>query len=183
TDYHSDTGPSAVVTGDFNGDGRADFATANYYGNSASILLQAATASLSVSSLSFLNQNVGTTSAAQPATITNSGSATLTISNIAITGTNPGDFSFTSDSLPISLAPAGTTTVQVTFSPTVSGNRSAVLGITDNASGSPQLVNLSGTGIGTTTTVVASSVNPSTVGQSVTFTATVAPSSGTGTPT
>src|SRR4029077_7403127 len=56
TDYHSDTGPSAVVTGDFNGDGRADFATANYYGNSASILLQAATASLSVSSLSFLNQ-------------------------------------------------------------------------------------------------------------------------------
>src|SRR5207248_1451501 len=51
--------------------------------------------SLSPTSLSFSNQNVNTTSTAQTVTLTNSGTGALTISSIALTGTNAGDFAQT----------------------------------------------------------------------------------------
>src|SRR5207253_4696494 len=46
----------------------------------------------SPTSLTFGSQGVGTTSAALPVTLTNSGTAPLTISAIGVTGTNAGDF-------------------------------------------------------------------------------------------
>jgi hypothetical protein len=145
TEYAAGCSPGSVTVGDFNGDGRIDLAAANYCSNDVSILLQAPVASFSSNSLTFPSQNTSTTSTAQPVQITNSGSTTLIISNIALTGANPSDFAFTSDSLPISLAPAGTTTLQVTFAPKAVGIRNASLSITDNASDSQQSVSLSGT--------------------------------------
>ncbi len=93
-------------------------------------------------------QLVGTSSTAQVVSLTNSGNAPLTISSIAIGGTNSGDFAQT-NTCPGSNATLGANancTISVIFTPTVTGSRTASVTITDNASGSPQSVALSGTG-------------------------------------
>jgi hypothetical protein len=100
---------------------------------------------LSVTSLSFGNQSVGSSSTAQNVTLTNNGNAALTISVVAVTGANSGDFSQTNN-CGTSLAPAGSCSINVVFMPTAAGSRSASLAIADNAGGSPQTVTLSGTG-------------------------------------
>jgi methionine-rich copper-binding protein CopC len=102
-------------------------------------------ATLSPTSLTFSSQNVGTTSAPQAVTLSNSGSAALSISSIAVTGTNSGDFA-QSNNCGSSLAASSSCTINVTFTPTATGSRSATLTVTDNASGSPQTASLSGTG-------------------------------------
>ncbi len=105
--------------------------------------------SLSPASLSFANQNVGTSSTAQTVTLTNSGTGALTLTGISIGGTNAGDFAQT-NTCPISpstLAAGASCSVSITFTPTVAAARSASLSIADNAAGSPQSVALSGTGV------------------------------------
>lgn len=111
-----------------------------------------ATANFSPSptSLTFSSQTVGTTSAPQTITITNSGSAALLITSIVSQGTNAGDFVPTPTGC-ASVAPSGgTCTVSVTFTPAATGARSSAIVFTDNASGSPQSVPVSGTGAGGT---------------------------------
>ncbi|HMD17376.1 MAG TPA: choice-of-anchor D domain-containing protein [Terriglobales bacterium] len=105
-----------------------------------------ASASLSPTSLSFGNEAIDTTSAAKKVTLTSSGTANLTISNIAITGTNAGDFAQTNN-CPASLAPGKKCTISVTFAPSQIGSRSASLTLTDNAADSPQNVPLTGKGL------------------------------------
>ncbi len=107
--------------------------------------------SLSPTSLSFGNQNVGTTSAARTVTLTNSGTADLAINSIGLGGTNAGDYaqSSTCPLSPGTLAASASCTISVTFTPTATGASSASLTITDNASGSPHSVALSGTGSST----------------------------------
>jgi len=95
--------------------------------------------------VSFANQVVGTTSAAQSVTLGNSGTAAVTINGITIAGTNPGDFAQT-NTCGGSVAVGGRCTINVTFTPTAADARSASLLVLDNASGSPQTVPLSGTG-------------------------------------
>jgi hypothetical protein len=105
--------------------------------------------SLSPTSLSFGNHQVNTTSSAHTVTLTNSGNAALTIHSIGLSGPNGGDF-HQQNSCPSSsstLAAGASCTISVTFTPTAEGNRSASLAITDNASGSPQSVTLSGIGV------------------------------------
>jgi hypothetical protein len=92
-------------------------------------------------SLAFGSVNVGSTSGAQSATLTNSGTATATISSIA----KAGDFA-QSNNCGASLAVNASCTVTVTFSPTTSGNRSGTVTINSNAMGSPTTLSLSGTG-------------------------------------
>ncbi|HET9999315.1 MAG TPA: N,N-dimethylformamidase beta subunit family domain-containing protein [Ktedonobacteraceae bacterium] len=106
---------------------------------------------LSPNSLSFGNQVVGTTSAAQTVTVTNTGTAALTINSIAVTGTNASDFAQTNNcpASPSTLAINASCTVNVTFDPGASGSRSASLTLTDNSADSPQTVALSGTGVAT----------------------------------
>lgn len=102
----------------------------------------------SPTALVFSSENVGSATASQPLTITNTGSAALAISSITITGTNPGDFLET-NTCPISpqtVAINGSCTVSVTFQPTATGPRSANVSVSDNAASSPQTVALSGTG-------------------------------------
>src|ERR1700680_4894344 len=97
---------------------------------------------LSVTSLTFAAQLVGTTSAAKSVTLTNTDSATpLAIDGILASG----DYAET-DICGTSLAPLASCTISVTFSPTVQGGISGALTIQDEASNSPQLVSLSGNG-------------------------------------
>jgi hypothetical protein len=97
---------------------------------------------LSPSSLTFSNQAVGTTSGPQVVTLTNTGSATLTISSIAANG----DFAPIS-ACTASLGAGSACTVSVAFTPTAGGTRTGTLTFTDSASGSPQTVSLTGTGL------------------------------------
>jgi hypothetical protein len=101
---------------------------------------------LTPAALSFGNQPTGTTSAPQAVTLTNNGGSSLTISSIGLSGTNAADFT-QNNNCPSSISPAGTCNIVVTFSPTATGSMAATLSITDNASGSPQTVPLSGTGV------------------------------------
>jgi hypothetical protein len=104
-------------------------------------------ASLSAPGLGFGNQIVGATSAAQTETITNTGTANLIISAVAVGGANASDFAkSTDDCRGATVTPNGTCTVSVTFTPSATGSRSASLIFTDNASNSPQTATLSGTG-------------------------------------
>jgi len=100
---------------------------------------------LSPLSLNFGNQTVGTTSGRKIITLTNKGTVTLSISGIAITGTNPGDFA-EGDNCGTSLAAGASCSIAVTFTPTTTGPRSANVSVSDNGGGSPQQVALTGTG-------------------------------------
>jgi hypothetical protein len=86
-------------------------------------------------------QLAGTTSDPQTVTLSNTGTATLTISSI----TASGDFS-ASDTCGTSLVAGSNCPISVTFHPTAGGSRTGTLTITDNAFDSPQHVALSGTG-------------------------------------
>jgi hypothetical protein len=102
--------------------------------------------SLTSTSLSFPNQNTGTTSSpALQSTLDNTGTGALTISSIMLTGTNPGDFAQT-NTCGTGVAAGGNCAFTVTFTPTATGLRSATITITDNAAGSPHTISLSGTG-------------------------------------
>jgi Abnormal spindle-like microcephaly-assoc'd, ASPM-SPD-2-Hydin len=109
----------------------------------------AAVVSLNPTSLSFGNQQVNTTSAVRAVTLTNSGNAALTINSVGLNGSNSGDFrqQNTCPSSSSTLAAGASCTISVTFTPSAESSRSASLTITDNASGSPQSVALSGTGV------------------------------------
>ena len=150
--YPTDTGSFGVATADFNGDGGLDLAITNGGAANASIFLQLLPVGVAPTSLSFGNQNVSTSSIAQTVTVTNGGAGLLTVSSVGFNGTNPGDFSETDDCTP-SVASHGTCTIQVTFAPTATGSRAAILTLTDSAATSPQTLNVSGTGIGGTPTV------------------------------
>jgi hypothetical protein len=104
------------------------------------------TISLLPSSLTFGAQNTGTRSG-QSVTLTNTGTATLSITSIAISGTNSADFSQSSTLCGSTLGAGISCPIYVTFTPSAAGARSATLSVTDNASGSPQTVSLTGMGV------------------------------------
>ena len=104
------------------------------------------TLSLSTTSLAFGQENETLTTAPQTVTLSNTGSATLNISSITVSGTDPNDFPETNN-CGASVAVGANCTISVSFAPTITGARTAQMLITDNASGSPQLVSLSGSGI------------------------------------
>jgi hypothetical protein len=112
-----------------------------------SISAASQTVNLSPTSLSFGNQTVNTTGTAQTVTLTNTGTATLTFTSIIIAGAEHLDFApVVSNSCGKSLVAGGSCKISVAFSPKAVGARSATIQLTDNASGSPQVVPLSGTG-------------------------------------
>jgi Abnormal spindle-like microcephaly-assoc'd, ASPM-SPD-2-Hydin/Beta-propeller repeat/Lactonase, 7-bladed beta-propeller len=115
----------------------------------------------SASSVNFGNIAQGASSSAQAITLTNTGTAVLSISAIAASG----DFSQT-NTCAGTLAVNATCQVSIVFTPTAIGQRTGTLTVSDNATGSPQTVTLSGTGVqpltlgvgtgGSTTATVAS---------------------------
>jgi len=104
--------------------------------------------SLSASQLSFGSQVIGTTSATQTLTVSNVGTADLTIPahGVTLNGNNPSDFLISADQCSgHTVAPdGGTCTVGISFHPTDYGDRSAGVSVADNADGTPQAVTLSG---------------------------------------
>lgn len=98
-------------------------------------------ARLSPASLAFGSVTVGSSSAPQAVTLTNSGSAALNITSIAASG------AFTaSHACGASLAEGASCAVSVVFTPTGAGAASGSLSVSSNASGSPHSVGLAGTG-------------------------------------
>ncbi|HEX5412102.1 MAG TPA: FG-GAP-like repeat-containing protein [Terriglobia bacterium] len=133
------------------------------------------TASVSPASLSFSVADVGTTSAAQGVTLTNTSSAVLTISSI----TTSGDFAQTNNCGGARTG-GGSCTISVTFTPTAAGSRSGRLSITDDAANSPQTAALSGSGEDFTLAVASGSSSSATVsaGGTASYMLTLSPEAG-----
>ncbi len=117
-------------------------------------------------SIAFGNITEGTYSASQDVTVNNGGTATLTINDMQVSGTDYLEFSIetggTCGSTPVTLAPTASCTVEVAFTPSTTGAMSASLDITSNdPDPSPASVALTGTG--TPTPVPDISVAPAAV--------------------
>jgi len=136
------------------------FQTTSGGGNDATIikLIPSPNVGLTPSSVNFGSQLVGTTSAAQTVTLTNTGNLQLNAPTISVTGTNGADFS-ESDTCTGILAPQAACTVTLAFTPTLFATESANVNITDNAPNSPQSVTLNGTGIASGPAVTLSSTS------------------------
>jgi hypothetical protein len=100
----------------------------------------------SANQLNFPAQIQGTASASQLVLLANSSETDLSISGITISGENSADFLQTNNCpiAPGMLAARTRCEIRVTFSPTVMGTLAAALNVADNASGSPQAINLKG---------------------------------------
>ncbi|HUP90950.1 MAG TPA: choice-of-anchor D domain-containing protein [Solimonas sp.] len=98
-------------------------------------------ATLNPTSVVFDNHVVGAYGAARAVTLTNSGTAALTVSRIQTTL----NFKQTNN-CPASLAAGAYCTINVSFMPSQSGSTTGSLAVVTNASSSPDQVSLSGTG-------------------------------------
>lgn len=108
--------------------------------------------SLSTTSLTYPARYVGSTSPAQSVIVTSTGTGALAVSSVSLGGPNPGDFVKGSDTCAgASIAPGGTCSVGLSFSPKGSGARAATISIASNAPGGPHTVTLGGTGLLDTT--------------------------------
>ena len=137
----------------------------------------------SVISPNFLNfgiQAPGISSSPQMLQLTNSGTASLTIASggIALSGPNAADFSISNNTCGSLLAPATSCAISLIFTPTGSGNRSASLMITDNATASPQFASLSGTTPDFSVTATSTPTATVTPGQTATYSLSIAASAG-----
>jgi len=135
-----------IAVADFNLDGRADLVVSNSQDNTVSVLLQVPSVTFSTPSLAYGTEAVGSLSPPQTVVLTNSGSAALSISSVAVGGLNSSQF-IQSSNCTGSLAPGGTCPINIRFEPTAPGTAQASLTITDSATGSPQAVALLGEGV------------------------------------
>jgi len=130
-------------------------------------------AALSQTNVVFGAQAVGTASAPQTVTLANqavapnlSGNlASLSVSNVTVTGNNAGDFQVNTTCKSVTLAAGSNCTLTVQLQPTASGTRTASISVFDNAPNSPQTIALTGTGGATGTSHVTVSCTPNPVYQ------------------
>jgi len=113
---------------------------------SASYTLPTPAITLSSASLAFGSQAAGSNST-KTVTVQNSGAGYLTISTIAITGSSLAEFS-QSNNCSASLLLSASCTITVTFAPQSATSYAGVLVLTDNVTGSPQRIQLTGAGTG-----------------------------------
>ncbi|MGH9417884.1 MAG: choice-of-anchor D domain-containing protein [Terriglobales bacterium] len=85
------------------------------------------------SSLDFGSRPTATTSAAQSVTLTNTGSATLNLTNIALSGSDFNLASSTCGTLPAALATGASCTLGVTYSPAQPGSSTGLLAVTSDS--------------------------------------------------
>jgi len=130
-----------ATAGDFNGDGRLDMVAVDIDRNFAVVYQQVPRASISTHSLNFGSQTVNTRSKPRKVTFYNTGSALLQINTISATG----DFSETNN-CSSSLMAETSCTIEITFQPTATGTRTGTVSISNNASGTPETISLTGTG-------------------------------------
>ena len=94
-------------------------------------------------SLNFGNVVVGSNGTLQ-STVNNTGTSDLVITNII---SSDGQFTFTPNTFPDTIAAGGNQVFNVTFTPTSTGLKTADLTITHNATGSPTIYSVQGTGV------------------------------------
>jgi pimeloyl-ACP methyl ester carboxylesterase len=110
--------------------------------------------------LSFGNQSMPGSSTSI-ATLSNNGNASLTNIAASISGANAADFAISSNGCSGVILPANSNClVTIAFTPKAQGSRQATLSIADSESGSPQTINMTGTGVQSTPTLI---WNPSAV--------------------
>ena len=133
-----------VVVGDFNGDGRLDFAKNNPFyldGNTmVSVQTQSAVA-FYPAVLTFPPQTVGTTSPPKTVKFANIGIVPVNISKVQVVGYYAG-----TNDCPATLPVGADCTVTVTFTPTFVGLTGGSVIVRDDALGGQQLSGLSGIG-------------------------------------
>jgi len=137
---------------------------------------------LAPTSLGFGNQPLATTSAPMTVTLTNTGTAALTINSFAASG----DFAATSTGAsacptsPATLAASGNCTINVTFTPAALGARTGTLSVADNSGVSAQTVPLSGNGTAAPDFGLTGPAGTQNVkaGSTLTFTVTITPIGG-----
>lgn len=108
------------------------------------LVLQSAPNAPALNSMAFGNVALAA-SITKTILLSNGGGGTLTFTGITISGLNAADYTLGASTCPTAALSAGATcTVSVTFHPSAAGKRSAQLNFANNASGSPQLIPLSG---------------------------------------
>jgi hypothetical protein len=98
---------------------------------------------LAPGSFSFAPQVAGTTSSAQSTTVTNIGGTAFTISSVVASG----DYAQSNTCSGATLQPNGTCTINVTFSPSLTGSIAGEITINNSLPTTPSLVGVSGTGV------------------------------------
>ncbi len=137
-------GMGALYTGAFSTSELADLAA--FIGNPS--VTASAAATLAPATLTFAGTTVGQGAAPLSATLSNTGNAVLQIDTISLSGAGAADFSRSGGSC----APAGSVavgancTLQLSFTPSAAGSRTAALTITHNGTGATSTLSLSGSG-------------------------------------
>jgi len=103
--------------------------------------------------LDYASRQVGTTTPVKNVTLSNHGTADLTVSAATLGGADAADFQVASNGCAGAVAPGTSCTIGITFAPQATGTRSATLSIASNSVGSPQAIAL--TGVGTPATLPA----------------------------
>jgi hypothetical protein len=105
--------------------------------------VQSALLSANPTSMDFASVTVGTSSQ-QTLTLSSTGTASVTISLISVSGDG---FSATSPTLPLTLSPGQSSSLTVTFAPAVTGSLTGSVSVASDSTNSPLTVALSGSGI------------------------------------
>jgi len=149
----------------------------NYATQTIALSSDAPVATVSATMLAFGAQQTQTASAPQQVTLTNAGSAALTITSIAMSGVNASSFSFPNPCAS-SLVPGADCVIEGHFTPLEIGAMMAELAITDNANGSPHMVTLTGAGVYPVTVGLTPSATNITTAQALTVTVTATGANG-----
>jgi hypothetical protein len=136
---------------------------------------------VSPTSLSFGSVAVGGTSAASTVQLSNTGTAALSVTSLALTGANTGCFTLSAPALPLQIAAGASASVSVMCNPTASGARAAALSIGSNNPGGTVTVALSGQGTAPNLTVSPTSVSCASAAVGATSAASTVQLSNTGT--
>jgi hypothetical protein len=133
-----------IAAADFNNDGMPDLVLVGTLTEQITTLLNTGSATFSPTSpLTFSNQLIGSTSAPQTVTLTNSGTTSMTISSVTSSG---APFRMTANTCKGSLAPGAQCSITAEFTAKVKGTVSGGITIKDSASSKPQFVELIGMG-------------------------------------
>jgi len=163
--YPMGLNPFSVIASDLDGDGDLDLAAANYGSNNVSVMLNTSPNEIEAYGNSSLildgditpsasdDTDFGAVVAAGGAiahtfTVSNTGTADLTVSGITFEGVNAADFSLSGISFPVVIHAPGSAAFQVTFDPSAAGLRSATLNIaSDDADENPYDFAIQGVGL------------------------------------
>ena len=101
---------------------------------------------LSATTFDFGGIVIGKSSSPQKFTISNPGTANLTVSSILLSGTNSNEFALNAV-FPLNISGGGSEDIEVTFNPVTIGTKSAAVTFVHNASTSPDTLTLAGEGL------------------------------------